>query len=78
MGEQEQCRYCDNTRSGESDGHEYPPYAYDEWVCDDCWDNCPNCDHDAEWDFKNTKATKHSTKVCKSCGFEFTTQPATG
>jgi len=70
--------YCDSVKQSESAGHSYPPYSYDQWVCDECWENCPECGC-SDWRSKTSSSTrKHNKKVCKGCGFSFITAPATG
>lgn len=77
MGEiGENCIYCENEKSEEDEGHDYPPYSYENWVCNDCWENCPECGC-SDWKSITPSSTrKHNKKKCKDCGFEFITKPA--
>lgn len=74
----ENCMYCGTEKTSENAGHSYPPYAYNDWVCDNCWDNCPECGS-GDWNHKSSRSTrKHNKKVCTGCGFSFITSPASG
>lgn len=76
--EQETCMYCGTEKTEENEGHSYPPYTYDKWVCEECWNNCPECGND-DWKMNTSRSTrKNNKKVCKECGFSFITSPATG
>lgn len=79
MGEiGDKCIYCDNRKEEDNHGRDYPPYSYDNWVCPDCWENCPECGC-SDWESKTYSSTKkHNKKVCNNCGNSFITAPATG
>lgn len=72
------CMFCDEKQKDKDSGQEYPPYSYDDWVCENCWNNCPKCGC-SEWKKQKRRSSRrHNKKICKNCGFDFITKPASG